>query len=93
MAEPDHEDPTLLVLVLADLGLQGVARLLGVAEQHRGVGLVEDGVVNSCVSHAEGAFHHNHLEQEDKAEMLRKEMSFPVSVPGGLCHGAAPAGD
>lgn len=62
--ELDHTAPTLLALTLADLGLQGVTSLLGVPEQHCSVGLVEDGVVNSCVSHTQGTFHHNHLEWE-----------------------------
>lgn len=57
--EPPH--PTLLALGLADLGLQGVAGLLGVAQQHGRVGLVEDGVVHSCVADAQRTFHHNHL--------------------------------
>lgn len=56
---------TLLALGIADLGLQGITSLLGVAKQHRSVGLVEDGVVNSCVSHTQGTFHHNHLEWEE----------------------------
>lgn len=53
--------PPLQTLGLADLGLQGVAGLLCVAQQHGRVGLVEDGVVHSCVSDAQGTFHHNHL--------------------------------
>lgn len=54
-----------LALGIANLGLKGIARLLGVAEQHRSVGLVEDRVVDSCVSHTQGTFHHNHLEREE----------------------------
>lgn len=60
--QQEHEPPpTLLALGLADLGLQGVAGLLCVAQQHSRVGLVEDGVVHSCVSDAQRTFHHNHL--------------------------------
>lgn len=60
--QQEHEPPpTLLALGLPDLGLQGVAGLLCVAQQHGCVGLIEDGVVHSCVSDTQGTFHHNHL--------------------------------
>lgn len=51
----------LLALGLAHFGLQGVAGLLGVAQQHGRVGLVEDGVVHGGVSYAQRTLHHNHL--------------------------------
>lgn len=44
-------ESSLLLLGLSDLGLQGITSLLGVAQQHGGVGLVEDGVVHCSVSH------------------------------------------
>lgn len=52
---------SLQALGLADFGLQGVAGLLGVAQQHGRVGFVEDGVVDGGVSHAQRTLHHNHL--------------------------------
>lgn len=43
----------LALLGLAHFGLQGVAGLLGIAQQHGRVGLVEDGVVHGGISHAQ----------------------------------------
>lgn len=46
---------------VSDPGLEAVARLLGVAQQHGGVGFVEDGVVHGGVADAQRTFHHHHL--------------------------------
>lgn len=51
------------VVHFSDLGLQAVTRLLGISQQHRRVGLVEDGVVYCSVADAQGSFHHYHLDK------------------------------
>ena len=49
--------------MLLELGEESVARFLRVAQQHGRVLVEEDGVVDSRVADAEGALHHNHLQQ------------------------------
>lgn len=51
-----------LVVGFSDPGLEAVARLLGVAQQHGRVGLVENRVVHGGIAHAQGALHHDHLQ-------------------------------
>lgn len=53
--------------------MQGVARLLGIAEQHGGVGLVENRVVDSRVSNTQRPFHHNHLDGRDFSQTYRSD--------------------
>lgn len=50
-----------LVVGLSDLCLQTVASLLGISQQHRCVGLVENGVIYCSVAHAQSTLHHYHL--------------------------------
>ena len=52
---------TLLFILDPELGKQRIAGLLGVSQQHGGIGFEEDGVVDGRVAHAEGPLHHNHL--------------------------------
>lgn len=65
----EQESPWRLLrgVALLDLRQQAITRLLGVAQQHGGVGLVEDGVVHCCVAHTERALHHNHLRAKNAA--------------------------
>jgi len=58
----------LLVVLGADLGQECVAGLLGIAQQHAGVLLEEDGVVHRRVAHAQRTLHHNHLLREPDAQ-------------------------
>ena len=46
-----------------ELGKEAVAGLLGVAEQHGGVGVEENGVVHGCVSNAQRSLHYNDLKK------------------------------
>ena len=51
-----------------ELGKEAVAGLLGVAEQHGGVGVEENGVVHGCVSNAQRPLHYNDLEKRKKLD-------------------------
>ena len=51
-------------VMLLELGEEAVAGLLGVAEQHGGVGVEEDGVVHRCVSNAQRPLHNNDLKKK-----------------------------
>ena len=46
-----------------ELGKEAVAGLLGVTEQHGGVGVEENWVVHGCVSNAQRSLHYNDLKK------------------------------
>ena len=51
--------------MLLQLGQESVASLLGVSEQHGGVLVEEDRVVDGSVADAERSLHDNDLEKEE----------------------------
>lgn len=50
-----------LFIVFLKLNKESIAGLLGVSEQHVGVGLEEDGVVDSSIANTQGTLHHDYL--------------------------------
>lgn len=57
---------------LSDFRGQRVAGLLGVPEEHGGVGLVEDGVVDGSVTNTQRSLHHDNLQRMKMYEYLIK---------------------
>jgi len=44
-----------------ELSKQSITRLLGITQQHGCVLVEEDRIINSSITHSQGALHHHHL--------------------------------
>lgn len=58
-------------IVILGLCQQSVAHLLGITKQHVSVLLEEDGVINSRVADTKRPLHHNHLQSQTNATILK----------------------